>query len=183
MTDTYSSLQFCPTCGKEQSRTYCFCEQCGGELLRPSTSTSPDVVESRQDMFNQIRTEIEDLKAIAAAFGVERIRDGSWFNEFIRAMLATYAERIIAGGGIEFFRAKYPGLTRDQIAEKLCDRATRYAALAGGASGATASAAFAATIGTAGGAGVVAVPAGLAAITAEMLYRGCINKLFHFSEN
>ena len=51
-------------------------------------------------MLNQIRTELEDLKAIALAFGIERIRDGSWFNEFIHAMLATYAQRIIAGGGI-----------------------------------------------------------------------------------
>src|SRR4051812_8726859 len=174
MTDAHSSSQFCSACGKQQPRTYRFCEHCGAALLRPAASTPPDTTgdaaEPREDMLNQIRTELEDLKAIALAFGIERIRDGSWFNEFIHAMLATYAQRIIAGGGIAFFRTKYPGLTRDQIAEKLCDLATRYAALAGGASGATASAAFAATIGTAGGAGVVAVPAGLAAITAEMLY-------------
>jgi uncharacterized tellurite resistance protein B-like protein len=174
MTDAHSSSQFCSACGKQQPLSYHFCEHCGAALLRPAASTPPDTAGEaaapREDMLNQIRTELEDLKAIALAFGVERIRDGSWFNEFIHAMLATYAQRIIAGGGIAFFRTKYPGLTRDQIAEKLCDLATRYAALAGGASGATASAAFAATIGTAGGAGMVAVPAGLAAITAEMLY-------------
>jgi tellurite resistance protein len=174
MTDAHAGFQFCSACGKQQPRASRFCEQCGTELLRSSASTPPDATgdaaESREDMLGQIRTEIEDLKALAAAFGIERIRNGSWFDEFIRAMLATYAERIIAGGGIAFFRAKYHGLTRDQIAEKLCDLATRYAALAGGASGASASAAFAATIGTAGGAGIVAVPAGLAAIMAEMLY-------------
>jgi tellurite resistance protein len=174
MSGPHTSTQRCSACGKEQPDNYRFCEQCGSALSQrvstASESSDGADTETRQGMLDQIRAEIEDLKSIAAAFGVERIRDGSWFNEFIHAMLATYAQRIIAGGGIEFFRAKYPGLTRDQIAEKLCDLATRYAALAGGASGATASAAFAATIGTAGGAGVVAVPAGLLAIMAEMLY-------------
>ena len=168
------NIQYCSACGKEQSLTHRFCEQCGAQLLLSAivdlSNATGESVDARQAMLDQIRAEIEDLKSIAAAFGVERIRDGTWFNEFIHAMLATYAQRIITGGGIEFFRAKYPGLTRDQIAEKLCDLATRYAALAGGASGATASAAFAATIGTVGGAGFVAVPAGLAAITSEMLY-------------
>lgn len=169
MTTTDQAAKYCPQCGKESPASYRFCQHCG--------AAQPQIASDAQHsggtdwaMLNQIRTEIEDLKAIAASFGLERIRDGTWFNEFIQAMLASYAARIIEGGGVDFFRVKYPGLTSDQIAGKLCELATRYAALAGGASGATASAAFAATIGTAGGVGVVALPAGLAAITAEMLY-------------
>src|SRR3954467_10191557 len=135
MTDAPPSSQFCSACGKQQPITYRFCEYCGAALTHPTPAPPPDAAEPREDMLNQIRAELEDLKAIALAFGVERIRDGSWFNEFIHAMLAPYAQRIIVGGGIAFFRTKYPGLTRNQIAEKLCDLATRYAALAGGASG------------------------------------------------
>ncbi|MBK9713214.1 MAG: zinc ribbon domain-containing protein [Kouleothrix sp.] len=85
------NTQHCPACGKEQPRTYRFCEQCGAQLLLPTTASdsTSDAVDSRQTMLDQIRAEIEDLKSMAAAFGVERIRDGSWFNEFIHAMLAS----------------------------------------------------------------------------------------------
>lgn len=119
---------------------------------------------------NQVRKELDDLKGMAAAFGPERLRDGSWFAEFIKAMLASYAEEIVRKGGVNFFRQKYPGLTQDAIAEKQSDLAVKYAALAGGLSGFTSSAAVAATIGTAGGASVVTVPAAVATIGAEILY-------------
>lgn len=145
--------------------------------MTSSHHTDPDQKETaesdspeQQTLLRQIRTEIDELKAVAGAFGVKRIKDGSWFNEFIRAMLDTYAQKIIDGGGVAFFRRKYPGLTQEQIAVKLCDLATRYAALAGGASGFTSSAAVAATFGTLGGAGPVAIPASIAALSAEMFY-------------
>ncbi len=128
-------------------------------------STRPD-----QGLANQIRKELEDLKAVAAAFGPTRLRDGTWFAEFIRAMLASYSEEIIKKGGAAFFRQKYPGLPQDAIVDKLGDLAVKYAALAGGLSGFTSSVAVAATIGTAGGASVVTVPAAVATIGAEILY-------------
>lgn len=109
----------------------------------------------------QIGTEIQDLKRMATAFGPERIKDGTWFNEFIKAMLQTYSQKIIEGGGIEFFRRKYPGLTQDTIAAKLCNLATRYAALAGGTSGLTASTSVL---------GGFTIPAIVAAIGSEILY-------------
>ncbi len=126
-------------------------------------------VQEKQSILEQIRAEVEDLKHAAQAFGPESIKDGSWFNKFIQSMLGSYAERIVAQGGVQFFRNKYPGLGQDQIADKLITLAVRYAALAGGASGATSSAAVAATIGTAGAAGV-AMPAVVTAIVSEMLY-------------
>jgi hypothetical protein len=99
-----------------------------------------------------------------------RLKDGTWFNEFVRAMLSTYAERIMSEGGIEYFRRRYPGLPRDRIAQEVVDLAVNYATVAGAASGAASTAAFAATIGTAGGAAVVSVPAAVTTIGAEILW-------------
>jgi hypothetical protein len=88
----------------------------------------------------QINKEFDDLKKEAAAFGPAGFIDGTWFTKFLHAMLSTYAEKIIKGGGVEYFREKYHALTQDAIAKKLCTIAISYAAIAGGVSGATASA-------------------------------------------
>jgi hypothetical protein len=110
---------------------------------------------------SQIKTELEDLKKMAVAFGPARLRDGTWFNEFVHAMLSSYDEKIIKAGGVEYFRKKYPGLTQDAIAEKLCTLAMRYAAIAGGVTGITAS------IGVLGG---LNIPVIIAAIGGEILF-------------
>ena len=110
---------------------------------------------------NQIKTELEDLKKMAVAFGPARIKDGTWFNDFLHAMLSIYAEKIINDGGVEYFQKKYPGLTQDAIAEKLCTLAVRYAAIAGGITGLTAS------TGVLGG---LTIPVIIAAIGGEILY-------------
>jgi len=110
---------------------------------------------------SQIKTELEDLKKMAVAFGPAQLRDGTWFNEFVHAMLSSYAEKIIKAGGVEYFRNKYPGLTQDAIAEKLCTLAMRYAAIAGGVTGITAST---------GGLGGLTIPVIITAIGGEILY-------------
>jgi uncharacterized tellurite resistance protein B-like protein len=110
---------------------------------------------------SQIKTELEDLKKMAVAFGPARLRDGTWFNEFVYAMLSSYDEKIIKAGGVEYFHKKYPGLTRDAIAEKLCTLAMRYAAIAGGVTGITAS------TGVLGG---LTIPVIIAAVGGEILY-------------
>ena len=109
---------------------------------QPSTVT--------EDEQATVRAQLEELKQTTQQFSAESIKDGQWFARFVHMMLDGYAKEIIAKGGVEFFRQKYPGLLVDQVAEKLCDLATKYAALAGAASGASSSAAFAATIGTGG---------------------------------
>jgi uncharacterized tellurite resistance protein B-like protein len=114
-----------------------------------------------KSMNSQIKTELEDLKKMAVAFGPARLRDGTWFNEFVQAMLSSYAEKIIKAGGVEYFRKKYPGLTRDAIAEKLCTLAIRYAAIAGGVTGITAA------TGVLGG---LTIPVIMAAVGGEILY-------------
>jgi uncharacterized tellurite resistance protein B-like protein len=110
---------------------------------------------------SQIKTELEDLKKMAVSFGPARLRDGTWFNEFVHAMLSSYDEKIIKAGGVEYFRKKYPGQTQDAIAEKLCTLATHYAAIAGGVTGITAS------TGVLGG---LTLPVIIAAIGGEILY-------------
>jgi len=97
---------------------------------------------------------------MAVAFGPARIKDGTWFNEFLHAMLSTYAEKIINDGGVEYFK-KVSWLTQDAIAEKLCTLAVRYAAIAGGITGLTAS------TGVLGG---LTIPVIIAAIGGEILY-------------
>ncbi len=110
---------------------------------------------------SQIKTELKDLKKMAVAFGPASLRDGTWFNEFVHAMLSSYAEKIIKAGGVEYFRKKYPGLTQDAIAEKLCTLAMRYAAIAGGVTGITAS------TGVLGG---LTIPVLITTIGGEILY-------------
>lgn len=118
-------------------------------------------IDDDKSVKSQIKTELEDLKKMAVAFGPDRLRDGTWFNEFVLAMLSSYAEKIIKAGGVAYFRKKYPGLTQDAIAEKLCTMATRYAAIAGGVTGITAS------TGVLGG---FTIPIIIAAIGGEILY-------------
>lgn len=118
-------------------------------------------IDDDKSVKSQIKKELEDLKKMAVAFGPDRLRDGTWFNEFVLAMLSSYAEKIIKAGGVAYFRKKYPGLTQDAIAEKLCTMATRYAAIAGGVTGITAS------TGVLGG---FTIPIIIAAIGGEILY-------------
>jgi|GEM_PF-1812741 uncharacterized tellurite resistance protein B-like protein len=118
-------------------------------------------IDDDKSIKSQVKTELEDLKKMAAAFGPARLRDGTWFNEFVHAMLSSYAETIIKAGGVGYFRKKYPGLTQDAIAEKLSTLAMRYAAVAGGVTGITAS------TGVLGG---LTIPVIIAAIGGEILY-------------
>ncbi len=127
-------------------------------------------IDSHQDMAQQVLHDIDELKKSAQKYTMNQILSGEWFNQYVRIMLADYAQTITQNGGITSFHQKYPELTRDQIAQKVCDTAIHYATIAGGFSGAAISLAFASTIATIGISSVVAVPAGLAAIVAEMLY-------------
>jgi tellurite resistance protein len=109
-----------------------------------------------------ILQEIADLKETAQSFGVQAIKDGTWFNKFLRSCLGSYERKVMEQGGAAYLRSKYPGLPTDAIAGKLCELAEKYAAVAGGLSGATASAAVL----TAG----VGLPAAITAVMAEVLF-------------
>ena len=109
-----------------------------------------------------ILQEIADLKETVQSFGVQAIKDGSWFNNFLRSCLSSYERKVMEQGGAAYLRGKYPGLPTDAVAGKLCELAEKYAAVAGGLSGATASAAVL----TAG----VGLPAAITAVMAEVFY-------------
>lgn len=89
---------------------------------------------------DQIRKENEEFQKEAKEYGPTGFINGTWFEKFVRAMLSTYAEKILKDGGVEYFRNKYPGFTQDAIAEKLCKIAVQYATIAGGLTGLTSSA-------------------------------------------
>jgi hypothetical protein len=107
-----------------------------------------------------ILQELSDLKATVESFGVQAIKDGSWFNKFLKSCLSSYERQVMEQGGAAYLRGKYPGLPTDAVAGKLCELAETYAALAGGLSGATASGAVL----TAG----FGVPAAIVAVTLKV---------------
>jgi len=106
--------------------------------------------------------EINDLKDTARSFGIDAIKDGSWFNEFLASCLKGYHERVMKQGGEAYLRNKYPGLPTDAVAGKLCQLAEQAAGIAGSLSGAAASGA----VFTAG----AAIPATVLAVMGEVLY-------------
>lgn len=142
----------------------------GSEGLLEDLPEIEDKEVAEAALLPKIKAEMIELQATVQAFGLERLKDGTWFNEFLQTVMKPYGERVLKNGGVAYFRTKYPGVTRDALAQKICDTATKYAALAGGASAAISSAAFVATIGTAGGASVVMVPAGMVVILSETLW-------------
>lgn len=88
-----------------------------------------------------ILVELSDLKEAVQAFGIQSIKDGTWFTKFLQSCLTSYEQKISEQGGVAYLREKYPGLPTDAVAAKLCELAEHYAAVAGGLSGAAASAA------------------------------------------
>ncbi len=109
-----------------------------------------------------ILQEFADLKHTVQSFGVQAIKDGTWFNKFLMSCLGSYDTRVMEQGGATYLRGKFPGLPSDAIAGKLCELAETYAAVAGGLSGAAASAA----VMTAG----VGLPVAITGVMAEVLY-------------
>jgi uncharacterized protein (DUF697 family) len=128
-----------------------------------------DSVEATSEEQQSARAEFEEARVAAAGLDPASISDGTWFTTVIRLMLESYADKVVRGGGVGYFRKRYPGLPRDQIAEKLCGAAARYAALAGAMSGAATSAAAVMTIGTAG-LGAPAIAVGGSALAGEIVY-------------
>ena len=135
------------------------------ERLQRADMTKPHNTNNNsqeEDIRTGILAEINDLKETAQAFGLEKIKNGSWFNQFLTACLKSYHERVIKKGGEAYLRSKYPGLPTEAIASKLCEMAEKTAGLAGGVSGAAASGAV-----LTAGAGI---PVAITAVMAEVLY-------------
>jgi hypothetical protein len=73
----------------------------------------------------RILQEIADLKETVQSFGVQAIKDGSWFNNILRSCLSSYERKVMEQGGAAYLRGKYPGLPTDAVAGKLCELADR----------------------------------------------------------
>lgn len=128
-----------------------------------------EAADGQQERPQQLRAELEELRGYVAAVGLERITDGTWFDEFVRTMLHAYHEEAEGAGGNGRFAARVPGQDSSAVADALVEEAARLAALAGGASGLATGAVLAAAFATAG-VSLAAVPAVAAAALAELLY-------------
>lgn len=116
-------------------------------------------------MLSVVRAEFQEAKEQVQAYTLEEIKGGLWFEQLLQRALRSYSEEVTA----EYFEEKYPGLNRDAIVERRIELAQRYAALSGGVSAGIYSGTVAATLGSLGGASAVAIPAGLAAMVADLL--------------
>ena len=72
-----------------------------------------------------ILQEFADLKHTVQSFGVQAIKDGTWFNKFLMSCLGSYERKVMEQGGAAYLRGKYPGLPTDAIAGKLCELAEK----------------------------------------------------------
>jgi len=111
------------------------------------------------------RAELEELKDYVAAFGLKRLKDGTWFDEFVKAMLHAYDDP----EKVAKLKTRFPKQNDESIAETLVKEASRLAAVAGGASGLTTGAVLASAFATAG-ISLAALPSVAITALAELLY-------------
>lgn len=113
-----------------------------------------------------VESEFEEARQAAKSYTPEELRDGGWFVRVLASALRTYAEHVDA----EWFRAKYPGLPPDAVADRRIELACRYAAIEGGISALAYSGSVAATIGSAGALSPLSLPAGVLTFAADLFY-------------
>src|SRR5574341_659157 len=79
----------------------------------------------------QIIAEFESIKQLVSDFNINEIKSGDYFLHLLRIVTKSYESNARA----EYFQQKYPGLPRDEIADRLISVAARYATVAGGIAG------------------------------------------------
>jgi hypothetical protein len=90
-----------------------------------------------QDEINEIEANaevqsiVERAKDFVQQTNFEDVRTGQWFIQLLRQVVTSYQKNAKA----EYFKQKYPGLSSDEIADKLISVTTRYAAIAGAITG------------------------------------------------
>ena len=110
----------------------------------------------------EVSSELEEAKNFAKTLSPDDVKSGQWFVVLLQKVVQSYDRNARA----EYFQQKYPGLPRDEIADKLTSITVRYATIAGGITGAAASAGQLTTL-LSGGMSVAVM---ISAIGAEMLY-------------
>lgn len=97
--------------------------------------------------------------------GIRAFRNGDWLLNLIPRSFKNYSERATP----EYLRAKYPGLSREQIAQKLIGIAATNAALVGGVAGAAVSVDELFTVGEGG----IGLPANVALAFVVVAWETC----------
>ncbi|MFZ5479179.1 MAG: hypothetical protein ACOZNI_20615 [Myxococcota bacterium] len=105
---------------------------------------------------------------LASAVGSSRKQAGSWFVAFTQSVVRDYAEEVLELGGARNWRERWPGLSEEEIADRIVRQAVRQSALAGAATGVTSTAAYVASFGAPFG--LAALPAAVSTLGAEILY-------------
>lgn len=95
---------------------------------------------------NEVSAELGEAQQFARTRSFEEAKSGKWFYSLLQRVVHAYDRNARA----EYFRQKYPGLERDEIADILTSVTVRYAAVAGGITGAAATASQLTTLASAG---------------------------------
>ena len=94
----------------------------------------------------QVESGFEEAKQFVQETDLAQLQNGEWFSKLLIKVLRTYKANVRAA----YFQQKYPGLSPDEIADKLISVNVNYAMIAGGIAGVAASANQVALVGTAG---------------------------------
>ncbi|MBN1563798.1 MAG: EcsC family protein [Anaerolineae bacterium] len=126
------------------------------------TSPDPDLIDHDLPIEQTIRAELAETQQLAKEFTADDVQSGDWFFRLLGMVIGSYQRNARAA----YFQQKYPGLSPDEIADKLISVTVRYAAIAGGISGVSATTTQLTTIASAG----MTLPVFLGVIGVEMLY-------------
>ena len=110
----------------------------------------------------EVASELEEAKSFAKTLNIEDVKSGQWFIALLQKIVESYNHNVRA----EYFQQKYPGLTPDEISDKLISVTVKYATIAGAVTGAATTANQIAALSSAGM--TIALMTG--AIGAEMVY-------------
>lgn len=111
---------------------------------------------------NEVQQELEVDQQFVKSLKYEDVRSGQWFLTLLRRVVTTYEKNARA----VYFQQKYPGMSADDVADRLINVNVKYAAVAGAIAGTAATASQISMIGSLGMTAALFV----STIGAEMVY-------------
>ncbi len=115
-----------------------------------------------EDIQSTVAIDLDDAKEFAKSLNIDEVNSGKWFVLLLQKVVEAYDKNARS----DYFVQKYPGLPRDEIADKLISVTIRYATVAGGVAGAATTASMITTLTSFGMTAALAV----GTIGAEMFY-------------
>ena len=119
-------------------------------------------MEKEVNIKKQVSEELSEAQAFAKAIDIKDVKSGLWFISLLTKVAKTYDQNVRA----EYFQKKHPGLTPDEIADKLIGVTVKYATIAGGIAGLSVTASEIAAFGSAGATTAIMITS----IGGEMIY-------------